>query len=112
MTGLIPRIGSDIYHEIVKSVCETGIVKSIGEGTAVVRLTAEASCRKCGLAALGLCKSGGAGYELEATCTIPVRMGQKVKVVRGGSGYADGGFMGYGLPATCLLAGALVGNAV
>lgn len=94
----------------MKTVCETGIVQSVGNGTAIVRLTGDQSCRKCGLAAIGLCTVGGTGMEIEARCPISVRPGQKVRVLRGGRGMTDGGFMIYGIPVAALIGGALLGG--
>lgn len=94
----------------MKSVCETGFIRSVNNGMAIVRLVGDASCRKCGLGELGLCKSGGAGLEIEARCPIPVKPGQRVKVVRGGSSSSDGGFLLYGLPVSALIMGALTGG--
>lgn len=94
----------------MKSVCETGFIRSVNNGMATVRLVGDAACRKCGLGELGLCKTGGAGMEIEARCPISVKPGQKVKVVRGGRTYSDGGFLLYGLPVAALIMGALAGD--
>ncbi|MBI5141137.1 MAG: SoxR reducing system RseC family protein [Nitrospirae bacterium] len=94
----------------MKTVCETGIVQSTGNGTAIVRLTGDQSCRKCGLAAIGLCTVGGTGMEIEARCQISVAPGQKVRVSRGGRSMTDGGFVIYGVPVAALIGGALLGG--
>lgn len=93
----------------MKSVCEHGIVVTTGDGTVRVRLLKEPECRKCGLAALGVCATGGAGFELDAVSREPVTVGEKVRVVRGGRSFTDGGFLMFGLPVLALALGAVSG---
>ena len=94
----------------MKSVCETGIIREVRGPIAVVRLTGEPGCRKCGLKELGLCKTGGAGVDIEARLEFEGRPGQRVRVLRGGTRPSEGGFVLYGLPAGALLLGALAGE--
>ncbi|GAB4390202.1 MAG: hypothetical protein Kow0025_20600 [Thermodesulfovibrionales bacterium] len=91
-------------------ISETARVIEARGGEAVVRLLGGQSCRKCGLAAIGLCKPGGTGMELRVENRLGASPGDVVKLGLDAGAKRRGYFFAYTLPLVCFTAGAMAGH--
>jgi len=111
----------DLYHgwrcpiilflAMKPAIPDTGTVIRLEGENAVIRMKHEGSCRKCGAAAIGLCK-GGLMQELTVKNSKRARIGDTVKIglVRGVQ--YRGFFLAYVIPAAALIFGIVVGHFV
>lgn len=88
---------------------ETGTVIRLEGPDAVIRMKSEGSCRKCGAAAIGLCK-GGLMREVTARNVLQARVGDSVRIglVRGVQ--RRGYLLAYVIPAAGLVIGSAAGH--
>lgn len=88
---------------------EIGTVIRLEGGRAVISMKHEGSCRKCGAAAIGLCK-GGLMQELTVRNSKQARVGDTVKIgLEQGIQYR-GFFLAYVIPAAALIMGMAGGH--
>ena len=88
---------------------DTGTVIRLEGEQAVVRMKQEASCRKCGAAAIGLCKAGLL-HELKVRNTKRAQVGNVVKIGLVQGVQYRGYFLAYVVPAAALLLGIAGGH--
>jgi positive regulator of sigma E activity len=93
-------------------VAEKALVLTAQDGMARVRLVGGQSCRKCGLAAMGLCKPGGTGMVYEVTNGLGAAAGDTVKLGLDTGIHAKGYLLAYVLPLAMLVLGSLAGWAL
>jgi positive regulator of sigma E activity len=88
---------------------DTGTVLRLENGNAVIRMKHEGSCRKCGAAAIGLCK-GGLMQELTVKNSKQARVGDTVKIGLVQEVQYKGYVLAFVIPAASLLLGAVGGH--
>lgn len=93
-------------------ISETARVTETSGKEAVVRLLGGESCRKCGLAAIGLCKPGGTGMVLRVENRLGAARGDVVRLGLDPGAKRRGYFFAYTLPLLCFAAGAFAGYLV
>lgn len=91
-------------------IAEAGIVVGVEGGQARVRLVGGEACRKCGMAALGLCKPGGTGMVVWATDTQGVGIGDRVTLKLNQGAQWQGYAHVYLIPLALFVLGAGVGH--
>jgi len=88
---------------------ETGTVIRLEGENAVIRLNHDASCRKCGAAAIGLCK-GALMQELTVRNSKRARIGDTVKIGLVQGIQYKGYLLAYVIPSASLVFGAVGGH--
>lgn len=88
---------------------DTGTIIRLEGENAVIRMRNDGSCRKCGAAAIGLCK-GGFMQELTAANPKQARVGDSVKIGLVQGVQLKGYLLAYVIPAASLVFGALGGH--
>jgi positive regulator of sigma E activity len=88
---------------------DTGTVIRLEGEKAVIRMKHEGSCRKCGAAAIGLCK-GGIMQELTVKNSKRARIGDTVKIGLVQGVQYRGFFLAYVIPAVALMFGIVGGH--
>lgn len=88
---------------------DTGTVISLEGDNAVIRMRSDGSCRKCGAAAIGLCK-GGMMQVLTASNSKRARVGDSVKIGLVQGVQLKGYLLAYVIPAAALVFGAVAGH--
>lgn len=91
------------------SIPDTGTVVKLDGDRAVVRMQGEGSCRKCGAAALGLCKMGQL-QTLTVRNARQARMGDTVRIGLAHQVQSQGYFLGFIVPAAALVLGIAGGH--
>ena len=91
------------------SIPDTGTVIKLEGEKAVIRMKHEGSCRKCGAAAIGLCK-GGLMQELTVGNSMRARVGDTVKIGLVQRIQYAGYLLAYVIPAAALLVGMAGGH--
>lgn len=91
------------------SIPDTGTVIKLEGENAVVRMKGDGSCRKCGVAALGLCR-GGLLQVLTVKNTKRARVGDSVKIGLVQGVQYQGYFLAYVVPSAALVFGILGGH--
>lgn len=87
---------------------DTGIVKDVKGGMAIVVVKKHMGCESC--PSSGLCGSGGNDAEIEAVNQAGAAVGDSVKITFAASMYLKGAFFVYGIPAVMLAVGAVLGK--
>lgn len=85
------------------------VIKTEG-GQARVRLVGGESCKRCGLAAIGLCKPGGTGMEFDVRNDLSAEAGEVVTLGIDPTARATGMAAAYGLPLGAFVLGALLAH--
>lgn len=98
-----------LYCIMKPSIPDTGTVIRLEGDAAVIRMKHEGSCRKCGAAAMGLCK-GGLMQELTARNTPSARVGETVKIGLVQRVQYAGYVLAYVIPAAALVLGMVGGH--
>jgi positive regulator of sigma E activity len=93
-------------------IAETARVLETRGETALVRLEGGRTCRKCGLAAIGLCKPGGTGMEVRVENRAGASPGDSVRLALKRGAHWRGYFLAYLLPLASFVAGAFAGDAL
>ncbi|NOZ25001.1 MAG: SoxR reducing system RseC family protein [Nitrospirae bacterium] len=93
----------------MKSIVETGRVVETRDGMAFVRIEQGRSCRGCGMAALGLCRPGGAGMLLKVENPAGAVKGDRVMIGLGKRVHLKGYFIIYILPVVMMMLGTIAG---
>jgi positive regulator of sigma E activity len=88
---------------------DTGTVISLEGENAVIRMKHEGSCRRCGAAAIGLCK-GGLMEELTVKNSKQARVGDTVKIGLVHRVQFQGYFLAYVIPPAALVLGTVCGH--
>jgi len=88
---------------------DTGTVLRLEGENAVIRMKHEGSCRKCGAAAMGLCK-GGLMQELTVRNSERARVGDAVKIGLVQRVQYTGYVLAYVIPAAALIVGMVGGH--
>lgn len=88
---------------------DTGTIIRLEGENAVIRMKHEGSCRKCGAAAIGLCK-GGLMQELAARNVKQARVGDVVKIGLVQGVQLRGYLLAYVIPAAALVFGSAAGQ--
>ena len=91
------------------SIPDSGTVTRLDGENAMVRMKHDGSCRKCGAAALGLCK-GGLMQELTVRNPLQARVGDTVKIGLERRVHYRGYVLAYVVPAVAFLCGAVAGH--
>lgn len=91
------------------NIVETGIVVEKGDGTARVLLGKGQSCRKCGLAKLGLCRPGGANMIFTVEDRPDVKVGDTVMLGLKKDVQRKGYVLGFILPLAGFVISAIPG---
>lgn len=91
------------------SIPDTGTVIRLEGEHAVIRMKHEGSCRKCGAAAMGLCK-GGLMQELTVKNSQRARVGDAVKIGLVQRVQYTGYFLAYVIPSAALVFGMVGGH--
>ena len=89
---------------------EIGIVKYVRGDKAFISVQKQSACDSC--AAGGSCKAGADGAEVEAINQAAAHVGDRVKVIFTPYTYVKGTLIFYGIPAVCLVLGAVIGKDV
>lgn len=92
------------------SIPETGTVIRLQGDTAVVMLKGGESCKGCGQAKIGLCKSGGMSMMVSVKNFIGAKVGDTVTVGLDKSVKAKGYLLSFIIPLISLIFGALIGH--
>lgn len=90
-------------------ISETVRVLSTDGRRAVVRVEGGSTCRRCGLAAMGLCRAGAEGMSLEVENPIGARVGDIAYLSLRNGARRRGFFYAYFLPILVLFSGLGVG---
>jgi len=85
---------------------EIGVIKEIKGVFAIVSVSRKSTCDECKAG----CKLTESGAEIEAVNKARASVGQRVRVVLRPAAYLRGSLLAYGLPALCLLIGAVIGK--
>jgi positive regulator of sigma E activity len=93
-------------------IAETARVLQKRGRRARVRLEGGGTCRKCGLAALGLCKPGGTGMVFDVLDEKGAEVGDVVRLGLGAGPHAMDYLLAYILPLAGLTAGTFLGWAL
>jgi positive regulator of sigma E activity len=91
------------------SIPDTGMVIKLDGDQAVVRMKHEGSCRKCGAAAIGLCKAGQMQV-VTVRNSRRARVGDTVKIGLARDIQSQGYLLAFGVPPVALVAGIVVGH--
>lgn len=91
-------------------IAEAGRVMQTDGASALVRLEGGAKCRKCGMAAIGLCKPGGTGMLVKVKNPIGADKGDVVRLGLDRGVHLRGYFFAYMLPVLSFVAGAFIGH--
>jgi sigma-E factor negative regulatory protein RseC len=91
-------------------IADRGRVMGTDGSSAIVRLEGGAKCRKCGMAAIGLCKPGGTGMLVRVENPLGAEKGDVVKMALDRGVHLRGYFFAYMLPLLSFVAGAFVGH--
>lgn len=91
------------------SIPDTGTVIRLEGRNAVISLLGDASCRKCGAAAIGLCK-GGMMQVVTARNTSCAHVGDRVKLGMAKDIQYRGYVLAYVVPATAFILGTVAGH--
>jgi positive regulator of sigma E activity len=91
------------------SIPDTGTVIRLEGGNAVISMKADSSCRKCGAAAMGLCK-GGLMQVLTVKNSKRARIGDAVQIGLIRRTQYQGYVLAYVVPAVALVFGAAGGH--
>jgi len=101
------------YDEGMKpSVPETGTVIRLEGNHAVIMLKGGKSCKGCGAAKIGLCRSGNTSMFLTAGNSIGAGVGDTVQIDLDKRVKRTGFLLAYVVPLFSLLAGALAGHII
>lgn len=99
------------YHLFMKSlIADRGRVMGTEGSSALVRLEGGAKCRKCGMAAIGLCKPGGTGMLVSVENPLGAGRGDVVRIGLDRGVHLRGYFFAYMLPLLSFVAGAFAGR--
>lgn len=98
-----------VFSAMKPSISDTGTVIRLEGEQAVVRMKHEGSCRKCGAAAIGLCK-GGLMQELTVRNSKRAGVGDTVKIGLVQGVQYRGYVLAYAIPAAALVFGAAGGH--
>lgn len=90
-------------------IAENARVIRSGKGMAHVRLEGGETCRKCGMAAMGLCKPGGTGMEMTVRDPLGTKPGDLVRLGIDPVAERRGYIAAYGLPLFCFVLGSFGG---
>jgi positive regulator of sigma E activity len=90
------------------SIPDSGTVIRLEGEQAVIRMKHDGSCRKCGAAAIGLCK-GGLMQELTVNNSKRARVGDTVKIGLAQRVQYTGYFLAYVIPSVALVFGTVGG---
>jgi positive regulator of sigma E activity len=101
-------VGFIIFLAMKPTIPETGTVLRLEGEKAVIRLNHDASCRKCGAAAVGLCK-GGLMPELTFKNSKRARVGDNVKIGLVQGIQYKGYLLAHVIPSASLIFGAVGG---
>ena len=88
---------------------ETGVVTRLDGAKAFVSVPKKSACEGC---SAGTCRPEDQGMEIEAINRAHASPGQKVRVVVHTFPYMKGAIIVYGIPAVCLVIGAIAGKDV
>ncbi len=91
------------------NVVEFGTVIDTRGRTAKVLLDKGTSCRKCGMAALGLCRPGGSGLLVEVENPLGAKTGDRVKLGLKKTLHAKGYLLAFVLPLMGFVLASFVG---
>ena len=91
------------------SIPDTGTVIRLEGGNAVISMEGDASCRKCGAAAIGLCK-GGMLQVLTVRNATGARIGDRVKIRLVQEVQFKGYLLAYVVPAAAFILGIVSGH--
>ncbi len=91
------------------NVVEYGTVVETKGALAKVILDKGTSCRKCGMAALGLCKPGGSGLMVEVDNPLGAKIGDRVKLGLKKQVHRKGYILAFILPLLGFVISALTG---
>ncbi|MCL4476087.1 MAG: SoxR reducing system RseC family protein [Nitrospirae bacterium] len=94
------------------TVPETGMVIKLDRDMAVVLLQGGESCKGCGAAAIGLCKSSGMTATLTVRNTKHAIPGDTVTVALDRGIQRRGFLLAYGIPIICFFGGSLLGYVI
>jgi sigma-E factor negative regulatory protein RseC len=94
----------------MKKIVETGTVIARDGDTVRVIIDQGESCRKCGNAALGLCKPGGAGMVLDVENILGAGIGDVVKIGIDKDVQNRGYALAYVVPLMFLVLGTVIGH--
>jgi sigma-E factor negative regulatory protein RseC len=94
----------------MKNIVETGTVIARGGDTVRVIIDKGESCRKCGNAALGLCKPGGAGMVLDVENGMGAEVGDVIKIGIDKDVQNRGYFLAFIVPLISLVLGTVIGH--
>jgi len=83
-------------------IAETARVLSVEGRRAIVRVEGGSTCRRCGLASMGLCRAGAEGMRLEVENPIGARAGDIVYLSLRDGARREGFFYAYFLPILVL----------
>jgi len=89
---------------------EEGIVVSVSDGNANVRMIEGEGCQAC--SAAGTCKAGAGGRELEAVNRAGAKPGQHVVIDIESGAFLKASFIVYMVPVIFLFLGAYLGDVV
>jgi positive regulator of sigma E activity len=98
-----------LFLAMKPTIPDTGTVIRLDGEKAVIRMKHEGSCRKCGAAAIGLCK-GGLMRELTVINSKRARVGDTVKIGLLQGVQYRGFFLAYVIPAAALIFGIVGGH--
>jgi positive regulator of sigma E activity len=91
-------------------IADRGRVMGTEGSSALVRLEGGAKCRKCGMAAIGLCKPGGTGMLVRVENPVGADKGDVVRMGLDRGVHLRGYFFAYMLPLLSFVAGAFAGR--
>lgn len=89
---------------------ETGRVIRVDEDMAVILLHHGQSCKGCGAAEIGLCKSSGGVSTLVARNTVNAVPGDAVRITLDKATQTRGLLLAYVIPLVCFIAGVILGH--
>jgi positive regulator of sigma E activity len=89
---------------------ETGRVIRVDNDMAVVMLHPGQSCKGCGAAEIGLCKSSGAVSTLVARNKVNAVPGDTVRITLDKATQTRGLLLAYVIPIGCFISGAILGH--
>lgn len=91
------------------SLAETAKVISTNGRMATVRIEGGSTCRRCGLAAMGLCRAGAEGMKIEVENPLSAKIGDIVMLGLQKRAKTIGFFYVYGLPIIVFFIAAVAG---
>ena len=94
------------------NVVESGTVIETQGRTAKVLLDRGTTCKKCGIAALGLCRPGGSGLLVEVENPLGAKIGDKVKLGLKRKTHTKGYILGFILPLMGFVVASFIGYAI